>query len=239
VHSIANGPAQSVTQITTQLARARDRVHEALLRAGRDAGETKILAVSKRQPAEAIEAAFHAGQTHFAESYVAEALPKMERLSHLAIDWHFIGRIQSNKTRPIAERFQWAHTVDRLKLAVRLDSQRPHRAPPLNVLIQVNQANEPQKGGIGESQAGDLAKAVVALPHLRLRGLMSIPPAGLCADDTAACFRRLRSLKSRLEQEGIELEDLSMGMSADFELAIAEGATWVRLGTAIFGPRSR
>jgi hypothetical protein len=158
----------------------------------------------------------------------------MEALRDLAITWHFIGTIQTNKTRSIAERFQWVHTVDRQKIAARLNEQRPHFAPPLNVLIQVNQAGEEQKGGASEADLGALARTILALPRLKLRGLMAIPPQ---SGDPAPWFRALAALRDRLCVEGIPLDTLSMGMSADFESAIAAGSTCVRIGTAIFGER--
>jgi PLP dependent protein len=237
VHSIAKGPDQSVTEITDHLAEARDRVRIALERAGRTSDAATILAVSKQQPVAAIESAFRAGQLHFGESYVQEALPKIAALKELSLQWHFIGRPQTNKTRAIAEHFQWVHTVSELKTAVRLNAQRPHFAPELNVLIQVNQGTEHQKGGVARGELSALAHAVAALPRLRLRGLMSIPPTAETAAESRPYFRELRTLKKQLEAEGLILDALSMGMSADFETAIAEGATWVRLGTIIFGPR--
>jgi pyridoxal phosphate enzyme (YggS family) len=229
---------QSVTQITDHLGELRERVRVVVERSGRAADEIMILAVSKQQPAALIEAAYHAGQIHFGENYVQEALSKMQQLRHLPIQWHFIGRIQANKTRAIAEHFQWVHTLDRHAAAQRLNSQRPHYAEPLNVLIQVNQANEPQKAGVAPAESGILARAILAMPRLKLRGLMSLPPAGGSPEQSRPLFRELRELRDQLVSEGIALDVLSMGMSADFEIAIAEGATCVRIGTALFGPRS-
>jgi pyridoxal phosphate enzyme (YggS family) len=226
-----------VTEITYHLAEVRERVRAALVRCGRPTGDVNIVAVSKQQSVEAIETLFHQSQKHFGENYVQEALPKMDRLKCLPIEWHFVGRVQANKTKAIAERFQWVHTLDRLKIAIRLAEQRPYHAPPLNVLIQVNQANEKQKAGVPESQVQELAFAVSALPRLRLRGLMTMPPAEPQAPPVEF-FRRLRLLKDRLVADGLNLDSLSMGMSADFELAVLEGATWVRIGTAIFGARA-
>jgi pyridoxal phosphate enzyme (YggS family) len=163
----------------------------------------------------------------------------MASLADLEITWHFIGRIQANKARPIAEHFQWVHTVDREKIAARLSEHRPHFAPPLNVLIQVNQAGEPQKAGAAESEVASLARAVRGLPRLRLRGLMTVPPRGSAPGGSAVWFERLAALRARLEDDGIPLDTLSMGMSEDFEDAIAAGATCVRIGTAIFGARVR
>ena len=238
MHSIANGSSQNVTQITDHLDRVRKRVQSALVAAGRSPDETTILAVSKQQPAGAIEALFQAGQRDFGENYVQDAIEKMDQLTGLDLRWHFIGQIQSNKTRIISERFDWVHTVDRLKIAMRLNEQRPAYAPPLQVCIQINQAGEQQKGGVEESAASELAHALMELPALRLRGLMTIPPLSADAQDGAAYFERLRLLKQQLVEDGIALDTLSMGMSADMDVAIAHGATIVRIGTAIFGPRA-
>jgi pyridoxal phosphate enzyme (YggS family) len=209
-----------------------ERVARAARRA-RGSSDVTIVAVSKAQPASAISAAFHAGQAHFGESYVQEAVDKMDELAGLAITWHFIGRVQANKTRTIAERFDWVHTVDREKTALRLSEQRPRTAPPLNVLIQVNLANEPQKGGVAAADVAALARAIRVLPRLALRGLMTLPPQ----QSSAAWFNDLKALHDRLAADGVELDTLSMGMSGDFELAIAAGSNCVRIGTAIFGPR--
>lgn len=237
MNDISNGRRQSVTQVTSHLARVRDRVQRALTRAGREPDEVTILAVSKQQPAAAIQALFRAGQTDFGENFAQEAMEKISRLEHLEIGWHFIGHVQSNKTRDIAARFQWVHTVDRLKTARRLSDQRPHDSAPLNVCIQVNQAGETQKGGVEPAGVADLARGIMELPGLRLRGLMTIPPAAEDPADSAPFFAELRAQKERLDSEGIRLDTLSMGMSSDLEVAIHEGATIVRIGTAIFGPR--
>jgi len=196
-----------------------------------------LLAVSKQQPVTAIEALYHAGQVDFGENFVQEAMEKIVRLEHLEIDWHFIGHIQSNKTRDIAERFQWVHTIDRIRIARRLNDQRPHHSTPLDVCIQVNQAGEPQKGGIDPVGVADLARGIMELPRLRLRGLMTIPPAREDPAENAPLFAELRRQKERLVAEGIPMDTLSMGMSSDLEIAIREGSTIVRVGTAIFGPR--
>jgi len=237
MHSISNGLSQSVTQITDHLAQVHGRVQRALAEAHRPSDSVTTLAVSKQQPTRAIEAAFRAGQRDFGENFVQEAVAKISRLEHLDATWHFIGRVQSNKTREIAQRFQWVHTIDRRKIASRLNDQRPHHAPPLEVCIQIQLAREPQKGGVEESEAADLARFIMGLPRLRLRGLMIIPPLESEPSANAPLFARLRALKERLSQEGIPLDTLSMGMSADLEVAIAEGSTMVRIGTAIFGPR--
>ena len=206
----------------------------ALRDAGRGTDEILILAVSKRQPVAAIEAAFRAGQSHFGENYVQEARSKIAALASLPIVWHFIGQLQANKSREVAERFQWVHTLDRTRIARRLNDQRPFGAPPLNVCIQVNQGGEPGKGGVRPDEVENLARHVDEFPRLRLRGLMTIPPA---AADPARFFAELRSLRDRLDAVGIPMDTLSMGMSADLEEAVSAGSTIVRIGTAVFGPR--
>lgn len=198
-----------------------------------------IVAVSKQQSIERIAAAHRAGQIHFGESYVQEALPKMDALRELPIVWHYIGPVQGNKTRPIAERFQWVHSVDRARVAERLSAQRPYHAPPLNVLVQVNLAAEPQKSGARSEEVAGLAAQIRRLPRLALRGLMGIPPADASREDTMRYFEGLSTLKQELAANGIVTDTLSMGMSGDFETAIALGSTCVRIGTAIFGPRGR
>lgn len=225
-----------MTGITEHLSAVRDRAREAAEHAGRNVDEITIVAVSKQQPADAVQAAYRAGLRHFGESYVQEAVPKMDALRPLDAAWHFVGRIQGNKTRPIAERFQWVHTLERERIARRLSDQRPFHAPPLKVLIQVN-LGDPRKAGVAPEEAADLAAAVASLPRLELRGLMTIPPAGLDERATAAYFDRLARLRGTLEDSGLSVPDLSMGMSGDFEAAIAAGATLVRIGTSIFGER--
>jgi hypothetical protein len=226
-----------VTQITDHLAETRERISNALEAAGRAPDGTLLLAVSKQQSAESIEAAWLAGQRHFGESFVQEALAKMQRLAHRDIVWHFIGRIQSNKTRDIAERFQWVHTVDRARIALRLNAQRPRFALPLKVLIQVNLAQESQKAGVAEAELAELAALIAAQPRLKLEGLMCIPPADDTPDEKGARFKRLAELQRDLATQGLPTQSLSMGMSGDFELAIAQGSTCVRVGEAIFGTR--
>lgn len=225
-----------MTEITAHLADIVERVARATERARRPADSVQIIAVSKQQPASAIAAAYAAGVRHFGESYVQEALPKMAELAHLDITWHFIGRLQANKTRPIAENFSWVHTVDRLRIAERLSEQRPQHAAPLNVLIQINQGDEEHKAGIRAQEAGALAREISALPRLALRGLMTLPPQS--GEAAAAWFSALAALQARLIADGIAVDTLSMGMSADFEAAIAAGAHFVRIGTAIFGARA-
>lgn len=207
--------------------------------AGRRPDEAVLLAVSKTFPAEAVRAAYQAGQMRFGENYVQESLHKMEALRDLAIEWHFIGPIQSNKTRPIAEHFAWVHGVDRLKIAERLSAQRPPQLPPLQVCIEVNISGETSKDGAAPDQVAVLAQAIAALPNLKLRGLMAIPAPCDNAAEQRAAFARLRELYKRLNRQGLQLDTLSMGMSHDFPAAIAEGATIVRIGTAIFGQRQK
>ncbi len=214
------------------------RIRAAEQRFQRPPGSVALLAVGKTQPAAAIAAVATAGQARFGENYLREALAKMAELAALNLEWHFIGPVQANKTRPIAERFAWVHSVDRLKIAERLSAQRPADLPPLNVCLEVNISRESSKHGLDESDVPAVARAVAALPRLRLRGLMAIPaPVADFAAQRLPCAR-LRELRERLLAEGLELDTLSMGMSDDLEAAIAEGATLVRVGTAIFGPRA-
>jgi pyridoxal phosphate enzyme (YggS family) len=224
-----------VTEITEYLADIVERVARATQRAARAKSSVTIVAVSKQQSAAAIAAAHRAGLDHFGESYVQEALPKIDELADLNLVWHFVGKLQANKTRQIAERFAWVHTVDRLRIAERLNEQRSAFAAPLNVLIQVNQGDEAQKGGMPPTNVAELARAIMLLPKLKLRGLMTLPPQH---GERAQWFAELAALRARLADEGIALDTLSMGMSADFEEAIAAGATLVRIGTAIFGSRA-
>jgi PLP dependent protein len=215
----------------------RARIATAAASAGRNADSVTLLAVSKGQPASLIRAAAAAGVTDIGESYLGEALGKMEALADLPLTWHYIGRLQANKTRQVAERFAWVHGLDRLKIAERLSAQRPFHAPPLNLCIQVNLAAESSKGGVAAEEAPALAAAVAALPRLTLRGLMCIPPEETDPGRQRAWFARLRDLAQSLNAGGRALDTLSMGMSGDFESAIQEGATVVRIGTALFGAR--
>lgn len=196
-----------------------------------------IVAVSKQQSADSIALAYAAGIRSFGENYLQEALPKIDRLTDLAIDWHFIGAIQSNKTKVIAERFAWVHTVDRSRIAERLNERRPEWAPPLNVLIQVNLAAEPQKGGVAEDEIGPLAEVIESLPKLLLRGLMTLPPADQPVAEKKVHFSAMRDLLRQLHDRNPAADTLSMGMSSDFELAVACGSNMIRIGTALFGPR--
>jgi PLP dependent protein len=213
------------------------RLAAAAARGGRSAHSVTLLAASKAQPPEVLRAAADCGLQDFGESYLQEALPKLDALRDRALSWHFIGQIQANKTRPIAERFAWVHAVDRLKIAERLAAQRPHYAPPLNVCLQVHIGGEASKGGVEAGELAGLAQAVSALPRLKLRGLMCIPPEETEVPRQRAWFRELRALYLALNAQGLNLDTLSMGMSGDFEAAIEEGATLVRVGTALFGPR--
>ncbi|HET9107902.1 MAG TPA: YggS family pyridoxal phosphate-dependent enzyme [Steroidobacteraceae bacterium] len=215
----------------------RARMAAAAASAGRNVDSVTLLAVSKGHSAERIRAAAAAGVTDIGESYLAEALGKLEALADLPLVWHFIGRLQANKTRHVAERFAWVHGLDRLKIAERLSAQRPYHAPALNVCLQVNLAGEGTKGGVPAPEVPALATAVAALPRLALRGLMCIPPEETDPARQHEWFARLRRLQDSLNTGGLRLDTLSMGMSGDFEAAIQEGATIVRIGTALFGPR--
>ena len=196
-----------------------------------------LVAVTKAKTAESVRLAATAGVTDFGENYLQEALAKMDQLGDLRLNWHFIGGIQSNKTRAIAERFDWVQSVDRLSIARRLSEQRPFHAAPLNVCIQVALVHESTKGGVSADALAALAGPVAALPRLKLRGLMCVPPPQTDAAAERAVFARLRKALEDLNAGGLKLDTLSMGMSADFESAIAEGATLVRIGTALFGAR--
>lgn len=228
-----------MTSISANLQAVGERIAEAARVAGRDPGEVGLLAVSKTWPAEAVREAAAAGQRAFGENYVQEGVAKADELAALGLEWHFIGPLQSNKTRPVAQHFAWVHSVDRLKIAQRLAEQRDVHLPPLNVCIQVNVSGEGSKSGVAPADLPALARAVAALPRLRLRGLMCIPePTGDAALQRRR-FAELRRLRDDLAADGLALDTLSMGMSHDIEAAVAEGATMVRVGTAIFGTRDR
>ena len=220
-----------------RLAAVLARIEAAARRAGRDPSGVRLLAVSKQQPIEAIAAAADAGQREFGENYVREGVAKVEALRDRQLVWHFIGQLQANKTREVAEHFQWVHTLDRERVATRLDAQRPPCAGPLEVLLQVRLADEPGKGGVAPVDLPKLAEFVVGLPRLRLRGLMCIPPPAPDESAQRMPFAQLRELLDDLNARGHALDTLSMGMSADLEAAVLEGATLVRIGTAVFGPR--
>ncbi|HSO45028.1 MAG TPA: YggS family pyridoxal phosphate-dependent enzyme [Rhodoferax sp.] len=226
-----------MTKISTQLDLVWQRIHAACLAAGRAPDAVTLLAVSKTFGVEAVQAAFAAGQTAFGENYIQEAVEKITALRQLPIEWHCIGPIQSNKTRLVAGHFDWVHTLDRLKIAQRLSEQRPADLAPLQVCIQVNVDGGPTKSGVAPFEALALAQAVARLPRLRLRGIMCIPEP--VPDFGAACalYKRASDLLGAMNAQGLALDTLSMGMSADLEAAIASGSTMVRVGSAIFGTR--
>jgi PLP dependent protein len=223
--------------LASHLDDVRSRIAQAAARAGRDPASVTLIAVSKTQPAQYVRAAATLGVTDFGENYVREAAEKIGSLQDLPLVWHFIGAIQANKTRAIAAQFAWVHSIDRLILAQRLCAQRPFHAAPLNLCIQVALVPEATKGGIEPVQLPQLAAEIDRLPRVRLRGLMCLPPPEQDPAVQRALFARLRGLMEGLNAAGLHLDTLSMGMSGDFEAAIAEGATHVRIGTAIFGPR--
>jgi pyridoxal phosphate enzyme (YggS family) len=226
-----------MTTISANLQAVRARIAAAAQSAGRNAAEIRLVAVSKTFPPERVREAAAAGQRAFGENYVQEALAKIDALGALGLEWHFIGPLQSNKTRAVAEHFDWVHSIERLKIAERLSAARGAQRPPLQVCIQVNVSGESSKSGVSPEDTAALAHAVAALPNLRLRGLMAIPEP---TQDMALARRRfaaLRQLRDALNREGLTLDTLSMGMSYDLEAAILEGATLVRIGTAIFGER--
>lgn len=228
------GKATVMSTIAENIAKVRARIREAAQGCGRAPDTVRLLAVSKTKPAADIREAFAGGLADFGENYLQEALAKQTELADLALTWHFIGPIQSNKTRPIAEHFQWVHSVDRLKIAQRLSEQRPAHLPPLNVLLQVNVSGEDSKSGCSPEELPALAQAVAQLPNLKLRGLMAIPEP---TEDVAAQHAAFARLREAMHALNLGLDSLSMGMSHDLEAAIDEGATWVRIGTALFGAR--
>lgn len=228
-----------MTTIASNLQAVRAAITAAASAAGRRAEDVVLLAVSKTFAPDAIREAYQCGQRCFAESYVQEALGKIAALQDLPIEWHYIGPIQSNKTRVIAENFAWVHSVDRLKTAERLSAQRPAHLPPLQVCLQVNISGEASKSGAAPDEAGALAQAIAGLPNLALRGLMAVPAPDEDAAAQRLPFAQLRELRDSLNRQGLRLDTLSMGMSYDFAAAIAEGATMVRIGTAIFGGRQK
>ena len=225
--------------IDCNLLEVNGRIARACEMAGRPVPSVTLLAVSKTQPPQAVRVALAAGQARFGENYVAEALDKMAALADLRprLEWHLIGPLQANKTRAVAERFDWVHSVDRLRIAERLSAQRPPDLPPLQVCLQVNISGEDSKSGLAPAEVPALARAVAALPRLRLRGLMAIPEPATDVEAQRRPHRALRELLEALRHDGLELDTLSMGMTADLEAAVAEGATLVRIGTALFGAR--
>jgi len=226
-----------MNNLKENLNNVRARVHSACEKAGRSPSEIAILAVSKKHSVERILALHELGQTSFGENYVQEALAKIEQLADQAINWHFIGPLQSNKTREVAKHFQWVQSADRARILQRLSNQRPANLPDLNICIQVNIDSEPQKAGAMPDEVMDLAQAALTLPGLRLRGLMAIPKAASESHDPADSYMRMKSLFLELIENGIELDTLSMGMSGDLEAAIMHGSTMVRIGTDLLGPR--
>ena len=220
----------------TPLTSIRARIHGACTAAGRDPETVTLVAVSKTRRADEIAALADQGQRHFGENYLQEALDKMPALADRGLIWHFIGPLQSNKTREVAEHFHWVHSVDRAKVARRLNDQRPEALPPLEVCLQVNLDDEDSKSGLPLAEVPALAARFEEWPRLRLRGLMAIPRAD-AEDHNRAAFRRLAMTLSQLRNTMPALDTLSMGMSADYPVAIEEGATLIRLGTALFGPR--
>ena len=226
-----------MNNLKANLHNVRSRVAQACEKAGRTPTEITILAVSKKHPATKIRDLHALGQTAFGENYVQEALAKQAQLDTLEIEWHFIGPLQSNKTREAATHFAWVQSVDRAKIARRLSEQRPRQLAALNVCIQVNIDREPQKAGVLPEEAGDLARFVQALPNVRLRGLMSIPRMGSETFDPTDSYRRMHELFQQLRDSGIDMDTLSMGMSADLEQAILQGSTMLRIGTDLLGPR--
>ena len=228
-----------MTTISANLQAVIARIEAAARRFGRHPDGISLLAVSKTWQASEVREAAFSGQRLFGENYVQEGVTKVKLLESLGLEWHFIGPLQSNKSRPVAEAFDWVHSVDRLKIAERLSEQRPENRPALQVCIQVNVSGEQTKSGVSLDEAAALAHRVAELPKLRLRGLMAIPEPVEDFDAQRIAFRRLREAFEQLNKEGLSLDTLSMGMSYDLEAAIAEGATMVRVGTAIFGERNK
>ena len=223
-----------MSTIADNILQVSSRIQAAVKAAGRDENSVQLLAVSKTKPAQALREAYAAGLRNFGENYLQEALGKQLELADLPLIWHFIGPIQSNKTRSIAEHFAWVHSVDRLKIAQRLSEQRPADLPPLNICIQVNVSGEASKSGCTPQDLPALAQAISVLPRLKLRGLMAIPEPTEDRAEQDAAFAAVQKLQASLD---LPLDTLSMGMSHDLESAIAQGATWVRIGTALFGAR--
>lgn len=223
--------AENLTQVRYQLSSAAEKHHQ-------NPNEITLLAVSKTRPAADIQAAYEEGQRHFGENYLQESLDKINALQELDICWHFIGPLQSNKTRAVAENFDWMHTVDRFKIAQRLSDQRPEDMPPLNICVQVNISREASKSGCQPEDVAALVKQMSDLPNIIVRGLMAIPKASQDISEQRKVFAQMKSLQLELNTQHPQLDTLSMGMSGDMEAAIAEGATIVRIGTAIFGQRA-
>lgn len=238
IYFAASGQRLIMTTISANLQAVLARIDEAAQKYGRHTRDISLLAVSKTRPAGDVREAAQAGQKMFGENYAQEGIDKLNELAALQLEWHFIGPLQSNKTRQVAEAFDWVHSVDRLKIAERLSGQRPVTRPPLQVCLQVNVSGEESKSGVAIDEVPALARKVALLPHLKLRGLMAIPAPVDDFTQQRHAFRRLRLIFEQLKQDGLNLDTLSMGMTHDLEAAIAEGATLVRVGTAIFGERS-
>ena len=226
------------TQVSDKLQLVRQRIAKACASVGRAADAVTLLAVSKTMPAQAVREAYAAGQLAFGENYIQEGVDKIASLADLPLEWHCIGPIQSNKSKWVAENFAWAHSIDRLKIAERLSAQRPAHLPPLQVCLQVNVDGGNNKSGVAPAELLALAQAVAKLPHLQLRGIMTIPEPSENKAQIQAVHRRARELFDSLNEAGLKLDTLSMGMTADLEIAITEGSTCLRVGTAIFGARS-
>ncbi len=224
-------------RVTENFRKIQDLLAKAATEAGRNPDEIRLLAVTKRKPVASVLDAASAGQRDFGENFVQEGLKKMDEADRDDLIWHFVGHLQTNKTKPVAERFHWVHTVDRLRIAERLSRQRPHYAGDLNICIQVNIDDETAKAGVAPADTPELAQAVSELPGLRLRGLMCLPGIRQNFMEQRRPFAEMRVLKASLEESGINLDTLSMGMTADYRAAIHEGATIVRIGTALFGAR--
>ncbi|NNC77793.1 MAG: YggS family pyridoxal phosphate-dependent enzyme [Woeseiaceae bacterium] len=225
-------------RVTENLKLVRDLLADSAIQAERDPASVRLLAVSKKQPLDKIRAAAGAGQLDFGENLAQEGISKIAELSSLNLCWHFIGHLQTNKTRAVAEHFDWVHSIDRLKIAARLSRQRPDSMAPINVCLQVNIDDEDSKSGVSPDALEELAEAVCELPNLTLRGLMCIPAPRVGFEQQRQAFARLRQLRESVSTAARPLDTLSMGMSDDFRAAIAEGATIVRIGTAIFGARN-
>ena len=223
--------------IDKNIAAVNARIQRACEQSSRDCNTVKLLAVSKKQPVSAIRSAVGEGIADFGENYLQEAETKIAELQEMSLKWHYIGAIQSNKTRAIASLFDWVHSVERASIAKRLSDQRPADRPPLNICLQINIDQELNKSGVAPDELLPLAHSIAGLPGLRLRGLMAIPAQGADSDTRRASFKRMRSLFDQLAERDSGVDTLSMGMSADLELAIEEGATLLRIGTDIFGPR--
>jgi pyridoxal phosphate enzyme (YggS family) len=226
-----------MTAILSNLQATREAIAQAAKVAQRSVADIRLLAVSKTFSDEAVREAYRGGQTAFGENYLQEALEKISELGDLPVEWHFIGPIQSNKTRDIAENFAWVHGVDRIKIAQRLSAQRPPHLPPLNICLQVNVSGEESKSGVVPAQVQALALQLIQLPNLKLRGLMVIPAPIDDPTEQRKPYAQMRELLKHLNTQGLNLDTLSMGMSHDFVAAIQEGATIIRLGTSIFGQR--